>query len=481
MSILLKKYIRNLLNEIAKSKMTDDNPMWQEYKKLLASPLENLEKDSGPRFYNSVNRARKLKDFYRRNADQDWLNGPVENIIAIHSPTAFRVDEYSSYEECKNAYQVFYPCNTIIDHELSALGAINPDPSKLNSKTVLGKLLKSKSSRKSPIKEDIKPYYWLSFQDHYFEEGELIKSSFTANFYLNKNKEKNKIMTINKGLIPIEDFTTDDIVDLNTILSIDPKFKKWDYFKNPPRSSFKLIRSTYIGPDFRTFEPEFDIVDKVFFDIYLHLTPRRITHASVHDVKSNTYGNYPSLKDKNLTIEKYNNLSLAEFFDLFQNEINHDDYMQCKNYLETARDMPLDVFEEIKRRNRHLRQNTSSIDYKETRKSSGFKRYPNIYLHLHPDIKDDDYTVLDKDDLPLKDVKGKGRLYEINGVNYLGEIIVGHWQINELYVIKGNVDMNNFKKWMNGKLNDSQIKNDELQTYYRIRYFMECGIPVNIV
>jgi len=41
--------------------------------------------------------------------------------------------------------------------------------------------------------------------------------------------------------------------------------------------------------------------------------------------------------------------------------------------------------------------------------------------------------------------------------------------------------MNNFKKWMNGKLHDSQIYDNELQIYYRIRYFMECGIPVNIV
>ena len=196
MSILLKKYIRNLLNEIAKSKMTDDNPVWQEYKKLLTSPLENAEKNSGPRFYNSVNRARKLKDFYRRNANQDWLNGPVENIIAIHSPTAFRVDQYSSYAECKKACQVFYPCNTAIKHELSALGVINPNPSRFNSKSVISKLLKSKYSKKSPIKKVFKPYYFLYFADNYFKDGELIKSSFSVNFYLNEDKDKNKIMTI---------------------------------------------------------------------------------------------------------------------------------------------------------------------------------------------------------------------------------------------------------------------------------------------
>jgi len=381
MSILLRNYIRSLLNEVAKSKMTDDNPMWQEYKKLLTSPLENAEKNSGPRFYSSVNRARKLKDFYRRNSNQDWLNGSVENIIAIHSPTAFRVDQYSSYEECKKACQVFYPCNTTIKHELSTLGVINPNPSKFNSKSVIGKLLKSKYSKKSPIKKVFKPYYFLYFEYNYYEEegGELIDSSLTTNYYLNEDKDKNKIMTINKGLIPIEDFETGDIIDLNTLFSIDPKFKTW----NLKSSSFALIESKYRGPDFRSWEPDDETSDDEedllpLFYIYLHLTPRRINHASTHDVKSNTYGNYPSLKNKNLTIEKYNNLSPTEFFELFLNEINNDDYTQYMNYWSKNEDMPLDVFEDIKRRNRHLRQNISSMDYTETRKSSGFKRYPNI-------------------------------------------------------------------------------------------------------
>jgi hypothetical protein len=480
MTILLKKYIRNLLNEISKSKMTDDNPMWKEYQKLLLSPLKN---SSGPRFYNSVNRARELKDFYRKNADQNWLNGPIENIIAIHSPIAFRFNSYSSYNECKRDMLKYYPCNAVVKNELSALGAINPDPSKFNSRSVISKLFKSKSSKKSSLKNPFRPYYWLYFS-YKIHSGKLKGeiSGVSINYYLNEDKTKNKVMTINKGLIPIEDFTAGDTVDLNTIFSIDPKLKTWNFEEGD--NPFQLVRSSYVGPDHKSWEPEDDGgIDgddtSPFFYIYLHLTPRRITHASMRDVMSNTYGNYPSLKDKNLTIEEYNNLSPNEFFELFGNEISHDDYMQFENCLKNAEDMPLDDFEEIKRRNRHLRQNISSIDYTETRTSSGFKRYPHIYLH--PSLETDNYTVLDKEDLPLAAAKGEGNLHEINGINYLGEIIVGHWAINELYVIKGKVDIKHFKKWMSGKLSENRIHDTDLQIYYRIRYFMECGIPVNIV
>ena len=330
MSQLIRSYIKNLLNEIAPSKMTDDNPMWKEYQKLLFEPTQ--EKDNVPFLYSQIPKARKVKDFYRKNSDQNFLNGPNENIIAIHSPTAFSlnrgINKYSSYEECKRDMLKYYPCNTIVKHEQSALGIINLKPKTVKTDNLIKKFLKSKNKSRE---DNCYGYYWinLSFNplNQFYNGRMMYDHGFHFNFYIEENNPDPEILTINKGLIPISQLTFDDALSPETVSSMGGNVGGGlDWFEKHNEGDNVLYVSN-IRLILNEKEKKYSTIgidedgEKQIFEFYLHFSPRRITYAAEDDVGSNSNHSHP-VSPKNISFKEYNDLNFSDFLDAFFNELS---------------------------------------------------------------------------------------------------------------------------------------------------------------
>ena len=71
----------------------------------------------------------------------------------------------------------------------------------------------------------------------------------------------------------------------------------------------------------------------------------------------------------------------------------------------------------------------------------------------------------------------------------MGEIVVGNFKINAVWVNVNLINQNDFNKWMSGEYSDEFINfkysfpNDagllKIQEFYRLKYFIECGVKVN--
>jgi hypothetical protein len=135
MTILLKKYVRNLLNEISRSKMVPGNKAWEEYQEFEKFKKETPEGMHGFPLFNR--RGRAGKKWFNRHADQNWLNGPVENIVVLHNPALFSYRAYHNQSECARDMIKQYTPGSINRNEMSAYGLINKNAGTVDTHTFL--------------------------------------------------------------------------------------------------------------------------------------------------------------------------------------------------------------------------------------------------------------------------------------------------------------------------------------------------------
>lgn len=373
MSSLLRKYIRETLTEISAKKVM---------KKILAPNAKNIKNfraDQG--FTSQILPGRIGKKWFQENSDQQWLNGEVENIVALHTPVGFSIKEYPNYEMCKLDMLMQYPCNTFIKNEQSALG------------------------------------------------------------FLNRKAEE---------------------IDTDTFLS--EKLKEFDS----------------------------DMFHGISNILFLHLSPRRITHAASVDSETNTYKHFPKLTP--ISLKDWNNITIKEFMDRYENHIEPVDF----RFLARNVNKPIDderansILNDMKEKYKYLRiyADDPSYNYFESRQSSGARKFPFHYTTPF-DITTSYYDKLDI--LDFEDWKYEVDNYDKENPNILedimGEIIVGNFKINAVWVNVNLINQNDFNKWMSGEYSDEFINFKysfpnvagllKIQEFYRLKYFIECGVKVN--
>ncbi len=391
MSKLLKNYIKQIITEISAEKR----------KQGISAPIPNPYKVKNHRtgafdYFNHYGRIGKK--WFHQNADQQWLNGPVENIIAVHSPIAYAVKEYASYEDCKRDMLIQYPCNTIIRNEQSAIGFVNRKADTISTEQYLQSVLQT-------------------FNFKHFNNG-----------------------------------------------------------------------------------------------LFLHLSPRRITHAASVDSETNTYKHFPILKP--ISLKDWNNITIQQFIDRYENHINPEDFrfLQRNANKPKTDERAQSILNDMKNKYKYLRiySGNPTYNYFISRQSSGARKWPAHYSNY--EISSSEYIerqdILDMEDLNSSQIEVTNALedekaYEMGNSNYLdvledilGEIIVGNFKIHAIWVNTNSINMSKFNKWMNGEYSDDYIitdyrnktqkhaiksmyiKHSKLQEFYRLKYFVECGIPV---
>ena len=382
MSNLLRKYIREILTEVSYNKKS------QGIKPPNPYEINNYKQGS---FEQNNFPGRIGKKWFQENSDQQWLNGPVENIVALHNPVAFNIKEYRNYESCKRDMLIQYPCNTIVKNEQSALGFINT----------------------------------------------------------------------NADVISTDDF-------------ISQKLKKFD------TGLFQGLNNT----------------------LFLHLSPRRITHASAVDSMTNTYTHFPKLTS--VSLKDWNRMSALEMLNRYENHIDIDDLKMLKAFKYYDPDSQKRLLNDMKNKYKHLRMyiNDPSYNYFMSRQSSGARKWPQQYT-FNLGKRDRSRSKYDKQDiLDLEDwdyvknnyyqsseVEEEEESYENVFEDVMGEIIVGNFKINAVWVNVNLINQTDFNKWMNGEYSDEFINfkysfpNDagllKIQDFYRLKYFIECGVKVN--
>ena len=392
MSSLLKNYIKQIIIEISTEKR----------KKGISAPIPNPYKVKNPReggfdYFNYYGRLGKK--WFNQNADQQWLNGPVENIIAVHSPIAYAVKEYASYEDCKRDMLIQYPCNTLIKNEQSAIGFVNRDAENVSTKQYLQSALQT-------------------FDFKHFNNG-----------------------------------------------------------------------------------------------LFLHLSPRRITHAASVDSETNTYKHFPTLKP--ISLRDWNNITIQQFMDRYEDHMDPVDFRFLQRNVNKPKtdERANSILNNMKNKYKYLRiyVDNPSYNYFKGRQSSGARKWPIHYSDYG--ISSDNYIerqdILDIEDLNSSQADVINALEDENAIemgnkNYLdvlddilGEIIVGNFKIHSIWVNTNSINMTKFNKWMNDEYSDDYIitdylnktqkhvnkskfiKHSKLQEFYRLKYFIECGIPVH--
>lgn len=394
---LLKKYIRNMLTEISINKRVPGNPAWEEYNAFKANRDNNTQGLSGFNLYNK--RGREGKKWFNKHADQNWLNGPVENIIILHNPVAFSVKQYKSYEECRREILRQYKPGVINKNEMSAIGIINRDADTIDTDTCIREML---------------------------------------------NEELNP-----------------------EVLGID--------------------------------------LDKT---IFLHLSPRRITQAAANDSYTNTYNKYPTQKP--IGFSEWNKLTPKQFSYKYQNYLdpkdirflNNSEFDEYEN--EDEGEGEYMSFEDIKNKYKHLRTNIENYNYDQSFKSSGARKWPQVYSssnQMDDESSDENHmSILDLDDFDdlmndRQEIFGlDDEVKNLYGV--LGEVVVGNWKIESAYINSRNLYYEDesakeeFEMWYNEELTDQDIiekyniddKYNEfnyLQLFYRIKVFIDAGVKIN--
>jgi len=393
----LNNIIKKIIFEISTAKMNDDNPLWQDYKKILQSTVINNDTPKYEQNALSINKARRLKDLHRKYADQNWINGLIENIITIHCPVAFSYKKYSSYEECKNEMLLHYPCNIINKNELSTFGIINKDAENLTSEDVLKN----------------------------FFEGE-------------------------KG------------------------------YKFGAEMSNDLYPHPYA------------------FSVYLHFYPRRITGIFTSDAHTSTYKNAQKLT-KQLTFQEYQNLNIKEYNDIFFdkiNEIDFDDGRLLKLMSLDNEDSFLSKEEKniklnnLKRKYSFLRRENIPLELFKNRENTGHRKYSfnqkmlntersfydkDFYKHFYDD------SIFDAEDAySAEQAEFVSKISSINNFDVFDEVVIANYKIYDVWVVKKAINFELFNKWINQQIH-RKIPQDLLQIYYRIKYFIECGLTINFV
>lgn len=404
MSILLKKYIRNLLNEISTSKRVPGNKAWEEYQEFKKFRDETPEGMHGFPLYNR--RGREGKKWFNKHADQNWLNGPVENVIALHNPVAFSYRAYHDQAQCARDIIRQYRPGTINKNEMSAYGLINLDADTVSTDSYLRDML-----------------------------PKLVTDALGA--------------AANKRM-------------------------------------------------------------------FLHFSPRRITHAAIDDSSTTTYRYYPKVKPTGLDV--WSKLNPIEFFQKYESFIDPDD----RNFLlRTAgrvemKDMPeriRNTFNEIKKKYEYLRTN-DSYDYDKSFKTSGARKWPNAYskagsVKSYEGEYENEMSILDFED--YEDARkntylGGSSDEEYNDPDWphvLGEIVVGNWKIESVWADSTSDSRwfktkETFEKWLRGEISDGEIikkqdlswiyegqedkyidGDDSLQLFYRLKAFMDAGVTIN--
>ncbi len=378
---LLKKYVRNILTEISKNKQVPGNPAWEEYNAFKAN-RDNDQQDT-PEFSLYNKRGREGKQWFNKHADQNWLNGPAENVIVLHSPVAFSVKQYRNYEECRREILDQYRPDIINRNEMSAIGIVNRNA---------------------------------------------------------------------------------DTVDTDTHIKFTLK-----------QSDRTIIATT---------------LPNVMF---LHLSPRRITHAASFDSMSTMYHEYP--QEKSVSFSEWHKMPLDVFLKKYKKYLSEKDFKVLLNslYDDSYIDQSFEeYFKGIKNKYKYLRDNIENYNYDQSFKTSGARKWPNVYTKK---IKVDNYGDIRNNILDFEDFNDAKHLHDI-----LGEVIVGNWKIESVYVNSKKVYSNEtkrksslkkeFEMWYNGKLTDQDIitkynidLNDDvfnyLQLFFRVKAFMDAGVKIN--
>jgi len=404
MSILLRNYIRSLLNEIATSKRVPGNKAWEEYQDFRKFRDEKPEGMHGFPLYNR--RGREGKKWFNKHADQNWLNGPIENVIALHNPVAFSYRAYHDQAQCARDIIRQYHPGTINNNEMSAYGLINLDAGKVSTDDYLRNML--------------------------------------------------------------------------------PKL-------NPDALGSAANKR-----------------------MFLHFSPRRITHAAIDDSSTTTYRYYPKVKPTGLDI--WSKLNPIEFFRKYESFIEPEDrdFLLWKAGNVEIKDMSRNnrnKFNEIKKKYQYLRTN-DSYDYGKSFNTSGARKWPNAYskagsVKSNEDVYENEMSILDFED--YKDARKNTYLGGVSDEEYndpdwphvLGEIVVGNWKIHCVWVDSTSDSRwfktkETFEKWLHGGISDSELikkldlsyhyegkedkyidSGDGLQLFYRLKAFMDAGVPIN--
>jgi hypothetical protein len=169
-------------------------------------------------------------------------------------------------------------------------------------------------------------------------------------------------------------------------------------------------------------------------------------------------------------------------------------------------------FNDIKKKYEYLRTN-DSYSYDKSFETSGARKWPAAYsgagsVKSYGDTYEKEMSILDYED--YEDAK-KTYLYgtdeeELNDPDYLhtlGEVIIGNWKVESVWA---DATSNNrffktketFERWLNGEINEEEFieeqdlswiyedeedkiidGEDNLQLFYRLKAFMDAGIPIN--
>lgn len=401
MSSLIRSYIRNILTEISRSKMVPGNKAWEEYQQFIKFKEEKPEGMHGFPLFNR--RGRAGKKWFNKHADQNWLNGPVENIVVLHNPALFSYKAYHDQKECARDMIRQYRPGAINKNEMSAYGLINKNAATVDTHTFL------------------------------------------------KNTLPNQYLT------------------------------------------------DALGP----------AVNK---RIFLHLSPRRITQAAIDDSSTNTYHFFPKIKPIGIT--EWQKLDPVEFFKKYDSFLEPDDRNNLLFNLKEYQTNPNQKksFNDIKKKYEYLRTN-NSYSYDKSFETSGARKWPATYsgadsVKRHGDMYNKEMSILDYED--YEDAK-KTYLYgtseeELNDPDYLhtlGEVIVGNWKVESVWADATSNDSffktkEMFEKWLKGEIDEEEFiekqglswiyedkedkiidGEDNLQLFYRIKAFMDAGIPIN--